>query len=199
MRNLKAITLVAILLLQASCLLATDLAQLVATSAPEVEAELSEAVNVAGNLIEEIEYANQDELGAAIDKFLSEPNMAYGWHGQMKITKFLASITVDVDLKANLGKEQLNFHGAGAGSFSKASYEGAVYAGFAQAPKDLFGKLGFALHYDSRDIPSIGNVKGIAIALSKTSDPTTILGVIISPADDQAVSAVGQGTLKQKE
>lgn len=105
-------------------------------------------------------------MGAAIDKFLDDPNnMAYGWHGHMKVTKFLATITVDVDLKANLAKDKLNFHGAGAGT-AKGAYEGTVYAGFLKPPKEILGKLGFALHYDNKYIPNVGNVSGIAIALT---------------------------------
>jgi hypothetical protein len=105
-------------------------------------------------------------LGAAIDKFLDDPNnMAYGWHGQMKVTSFMAAVTVDVNLKANLEKDKLNFHGTGGGT-PKAAYEGDVYGGFLKPPKEILGKLNFALHFDSRDIPNIGNVSGIAIALT---------------------------------
>jgi len=189
MRNLKAVTLAALLLLQVSCLLATDAAQLV----------VNQLQTDSGDQIEEIKYEDQNELKKAIDKFFELNGMAYGWHGKLKLTKSLASVIVDADLTANLGKEGLTFKGAGAGSIAKASYEGDVYAGFLQPPKELLGKLAFVLHYDSRDVPGIGNIHGIAIALANTNDPSNILGVIISPAENQTVSAVGQGTLKAKE
>lgn len=32
-------------------------------------------------------------------------NIAYGWRGKMKIVRYLASLTVDIDLKANIGKK----------------------------------------------------------------------------------------------
>lgn len=73
--------------------------------------------------------------------------MAWGWHGQLKIVKYMAGITIDVDLKSNLGHEELTFTGAGAGTFSKPKYEGHVYAGFIVKPDELFGKDDFALSY----------------------------------------------------
>jgi hypothetical protein len=60
MKNLKAITLVAILLLQASCLLVSDLAKLVADPASAAQIDSSEAMDTAGDILEQIEYANQD-------------------------------------------------------------------------------------------------------------------------------------------
>ena len=107
MRDLKAIIIATLLLLQISCVIVANAADSMADVQAEGQNDLSFHKDIVANLLEmlrnNVNTIGQDSSNLVAEKMIMDPNIAYGWHGKMKIVKFLASITLDVDLNSNIG------------------------------------------------------------------------------------------------